>query len=367
MTKTKLHELKALGQSVWLDYIRRSFLDKGKLTEYVQKGLRGVTSNPSIFDKAISEGDEYDQTIAALVSQGKSTQEIYETLAVEDIQKACDILESVYEESDGADGYVSLEVNPHLAHDTEGTIQEARRLWDQVDRPNLMIKVPGTPEGVPAIETLTSQGYNINVTLLFSRKQYDQISDAYLSGLEQYMKDGGDPQDIASVASFFVSRIDVKMDRILGATGQPHAEKLQGKIGIALAKMVYQDFLRKFNSKQWERLAKKGARAQRVLYGSTSTKNPAYPDTLYPDHLIGKDTVNTLPPKTLEAFLDHGTVSESLIQGIAEVEKELERISSLGIKIENITKELLDEGVVKFANSFDELMVSISDKKSTFD
>ncbi|MFO8037512.1 MAG: transaldolase [Anaerolineales bacterium] len=364
MERTKLHELKDLGQSVWLDFIRRSFLDSGELREYVQRGLRGVTSNPSIFDKAISGGDEYDQTIADLAGQRKSTQEIYETLAVEDIQNACDILKPVYDESDGADGYVSLEVNPHLAHDTEGTIQEAQRLWDQVDRPNLMIKVPGTSEGVPAIEKLTSQGYNINVTLLFSREQYDQISDAYLSGLEQYTKNGGGPQDIASVASFFVSRIDVKMDRILGAMRQPHAEKLQGKIGIALAKMVYQDFLGKFNSGRWERLAEKGARVQRVLFGSTSTKNPAYPDTLYPDHLIGKDTVNTLPPKTLEAFLDHGVVSESLIQGIPEVEKELELVSSLGIKVENITKELLDEGVVKFANSFDELMASIAKKRS---
>jgi transaldolase/glucose-6-phosphate isomerase len=364
MKQTKLHELQRLGQSIWLDFIRRSILENGDLAKYVQMGLRGVTSNPSIFDKAISQGEEYDQAIADLAAQGKTTPEIYETLAVEDIQKACDILKPVYKESSGADGYVSLEVNPHLAHDTEGTIQEAQHLWDLVDRPNLMIKVPGTPEGVPAIEELTSQGYNINVTLLFSREQYDQISDAFLSGLEQYVDNGGDPRAISSVASFFVSRIDVKLDRILGALDQPLVENLQGKIGIALAKMVYQDFLEKSNSERWTSLAKKGARVQRVLFGSTSTKNPVYPDTLYPDHLIGKDTVNTLPPNTFEAFLDHGTVSESLIQDIPEAKKELESVFSLGIKIENITKELLDEGVVKFADSFDELMATIAKKRS---
>ncbi len=367
MSQTKLHELKELGQSIWLDFIRRSILENGELANYVQKGLRGVTSNPSIFDKAISKGEEYDQEIAALAAQGKSTYEIYETLAVQDIQNACDILKSVYDESEGRDGYVSLEANPHLAHDTEGTIKEVQRLWELVDRPNLMIKVPATPEGIPAIEKLIKQGYNINVTLLFSREQYDQVSDAFLSGLEGYIESGGDPKGIASVASFFVSRIDVKLDRILGTMDQPETERLQGKIGIAAAKMVYQDFLDKFTGERWKSLAEKGARVQRVLYGSTSTKNPAYPDTLYPDHLIGKDTINTLPPRTLDAFLDHGTVSNSLTEGIPEVKKDLESLSSLRIKLKNITQELLDEGVVMFANSFDELMVSISDKKSTFD
>jgi len=366
MNQTKLHQLEELGQSIWLDFIRRSILENGELQEYVEKGLRGVTSNPSIFDKAISDGEEYDQTITDLTSQGKSTHEIYEALAVADIQKACDILSPVYEQSGGEDGYVSLEANPHLAHDTQGTIEEAKRLWDLVDRPNLMIKVPGTPEGVPAIETLTSQGYNINVTLLFSRSQYDQISDAFISGLEQFTADGGDPKDVSSVASFFVSRIDVKVDRILGATDEPDAKDLQGKIGIASAKMVYQDYLEKFTGNRWNALAERGARVQRVLYGSTSTKNPAYPDTLYADELIGKQTINTLPPQTLDAFLDHGTVSNTLTKDIEKVKHQLSQLAALGLKLENITKELLDEGVVKFANSFDELMVSISKKKSTF-
>ncbi|MBS3752318.1 MAG: transaldolase [Anaerolineales bacterium] len=366
MNQTKLHQLEELGQSIWLDFIRRSILENGELQEYVEKGLRGVTSNPSIFDKAISDGEEYDQTITDLTSQGKSTHEIYEALAVADIQKACDILSPVFEQSHREDGYVSLEANPHLAHDTQGTIEEAQRLWDLVDRPNLMIKVPGTPEGVPAIETLTSQGYNINVTLLFSRSQYDQISDAFISGLEQFAADGGDPKDVSSVASFFVSRIDVKIDRILGAMDEPDAKGLQGKIGIASAKMVYQDYLEKFTGNRWKSLAEQGARVQRVLYGSTSTKNPAYPDTLYADELIGEDTINTLPPQTLDAFLDHGTVSNTLTTDIEKVKQQLSQLSSLGINLENITKELLDEGVVKFANSFDELMVSISKKKSTF-
>jgi len=353
------------GQSIWLDFIRRSFLEEGGLEEFVQQGLRGVTSNPSIFDQAISEGEEYDQELRKLAEAGKTTGEIYEALAAADIQDACDILRPVYDESQGADGYVSLEADPHLAHDTGGTIAEVQRLWEMVDRPNLMIKVPATPEGIPAVETLTGQGYNINITLMFSLEQYRQVSEAFISGLEHFVDGGGDPSRVASVASFFVSRIDVKIDRMLAAREDPRARELQGKIGIASAKLAYQLFVEKFSTQRWKDLADQGGRVQRVLYGSTSTKNPEYPDTLYPDNLIGRDTINTLPPDTLEAFLDHGTIQDTLTADIPQAEAQLRELADLDIDLNHITKELLDEGVVKFANSFDELMLSIAHKKSS--
>lgn len=364
MQKTKMHDLKELGQSIWLDYIRRSFLQDGGLKAYVEKGLGGVTSNPSLFDTAISKGEEYDTAIADLSSAGKTTREIYEKLVVEDIKQACDILQPVYEKSNGDDGFVSLEVSPHLAHDTQGTIQQVKKYTDLVDKPNLMVKVPATPEGIPAIETLTAEGYNINITLMFSVDQYKQVADAYMSGLETLAEKGGDLTDVHSVSSIFVSRLDVKIDRIFDSMDNPLATDLKGKIGIANAKMVYQKFLESFHSPRWESLADQGARIQRVLYGSTSTKNPAYSDTLYPDNLIGEYTVNTLPPDTLDAYLDHGTVAETLTEDIAKAQEQLDQLSTLGIKLDNLTKELLDEGVIKFANSFDELMLSIADKKA---
>lgn len=363
MTETRMQEVREFGQSIWLDFIRRSFMDDGGLDEYINQGLCGVTSNPSIFDKAISEGAEYDQDIADLASQGKTTQEIYETLVVQDIQQACDILMSVYEQTNGKDGYVSLEVSPHLAHDTKGTIQEVKKYWDLVNRENLMVKVPATPEGIPAIKELTAGGYNINVTLMFSLQQYDLVSEAYISGVEKFITDGGNPENLHSVASFFVSRLDVKLDRIFQAIDDPVADQLMGKIGIANAKMAYQRYLEKFSTQRWEELRQEGGNEQRVLYGSTSTKNPDYPDTLYPDNLIGKNTVNTLPPRTIAAFLDHGRVSASLTSDLDQAKEQLRMLSELGINLDNITKELLDEGVVKFANSFDQLMVSIAQKK----
>jgi len=365
MQKTKMHDLKEFGQSIWLDYIRRSFLEDGGLKEYVEKGLGGVTSNPSLFDSAISEGEEYDPAVAELSTAGKTTREIYEALVVEDIKHACDILQTVYEESEGNDGFVSLEVSPHLAHDTQGTIQEVKKYSKLVDKPNLMVKVPATPEGMPAIEALTAEGYNINITLMFSIDQYNQVANAYMSGLETLAKRGGDLTDVHSVASIFVSRLDVKIDRIFDSMENPLAQDLKGKIGIANAKMIYQNYLETFSSSRWETLADQGARIQRVLYGSTSTKNPAYSDTLYPDNLIGKNTVNTLPPETLEAFLDHGKVAETLTEDVDKAQEKLGQLSTLGIKLDNLTKELLDEGVIKFANSFDELMLSIANKKAS--
>ena len=362
MAENKLEQLHEVGQSVWLDFISRSFIDEGGLQDYVDQGLRGVTSNPSIFEEAISEGEEYDQDLARLASEGLSVQAVYENLAVKDIQEACEILQPVYEESRGADGFVSLEANPHLAHNTAGTILEVQRLWEMVDRENLMIKVPATPEGIPAVEVLTAQGYNINITLMFSLEQYEQVAEAYLSGLEQFAAQGGDPSTVSSVASFFVSRIDVKVDRMLDALRDLEAEELKGRIGIASAKMAYQRYLKKFSTVRWDRLADQGARVQRVLYGSTSTKDPAYSDTLYPDNLIGKDTVNTLPPETLEAFLDHGTVSASLTKDVGQAEMDLSLLTALGIDLHHVTLELLDEGVIKFANSYDELMSSIAEE-----
>lgn len=364
MPETKMHQVREIGQSIWLDFIRRSFLDEGGLNEYIEKGLCGVTSNPSIFDKAISKGEEYDQDIADMASKGRPTRDIYEALMVEDIKQACDILLPVFEESDQKDGFVSLEVNPHLAHDTSGTIDEVKEYSSRVDRPNLMIKVPATPEGIPAVEELTAQGFNINVTLMFSLEQYEQVAEAYINGLERLAENGGNVSEIHSVASFFVSRLDVKLDRMFQAIDDPLAQELMGNIGIANAKMAYQRFLDKFSTDRWEDLAEQGANVQRVLYGSTSTKNPDYPDTLYPDNLIGQDTINTLPPETLDAFLDHGRVRETLTEDIDTAQNQLEKLQPLDINLENITMELLDEGVIKFANSFDELMISISNKKS---
>ena len=359
---TKMHELAELGQSVWLDYIRRSLMTEGSLQDLVERGLRGLTSNPSIFEKAIAGSDDYDDQLRRLSAQTDSPEEIYEELAIEDIQMAADTLRPVYDRTDGLDGYVSLEVSPDLAYETEGTITEARRLFQTVDRPNLLIKVPATAEGIPAIETLIGEGINVNVTLMFSLDQYDAVAEAYLSGLEQLAANGGDVSRIGSVASFFVSRVDVMVDRMLDEIGTPEAEALKGTTGIANAKMAYQRFKSAFDTERWERLAAQGARLQRVLWASTSTKNPDYADTLYPDNLIGPHTVNTLPPKTLDAFLDHGTVALTLEADLEEERDRLEQLAEVGIDLDQVTDELLEEGVEKFARPFTSLMDSIREK-----
>jgi transaldolase/glucose-6-phosphate isomerase len=359
---TKLHKLAEFGQAIWLDYIRRSFIEKGDLSELVESGLRGLTSNPSIFEKAIAGSRDYDDALEDLSQAGRSPQEIYEALAIADIQMAADVLRPVYDDTDGVDGYVSLEVSPDLAHDTEGTIEEVRRLFDAVSRPNVMIKVPATPEGIPAVETLIGEGINVNVTLMFSLDQYDQVAEAYISGLEDLDASGGDVSGVASVASFFVSRVDVMVDRMLDDIGTAAAQELKGTIGIANAKMAYQRFKATFEKERWSRLEEKGARLQRVLWASTSTKNPAYSDTLYPDNLIGPYTVNTLPPSTLEAFRDHGTVALTLETQMVTEQARLERLSALGIDLDAVTDRLLEEGVQKFADPFADLMESIEDK-----
>ncbi len=355
----KLSELAELGQAVWLDYIRRSFIASGELQGLIEDGLTGITSNPTIFEKAIAGSTDYDDALHQLVDAGKDAAEIYEALVFEDIQQAADLLRPVYERTDGADGYVSLEARPALAHDTEGTIAEAHHLFAALNRPNVMIKVPATPAGIPAIETLIGEGINVNVTLMFSLAQYEAVAEAYISGLENLTVAGGDVDRVASVASFFVSRVDTAVDRTLEEMGE---SDLQGTIAVANAKAAYGLFRQTFSGPRWEHLASRGARLQRPLWASTSSKNPLYPDTLYVDGLIGSDTVNTLPPATLQAFLDHGNVAATLEASMDQAHAQLERLADLGVDLAGITQQLLDDGVTAFAKSFEALMASIVEK-----
>jgi transaldolase/glucose-6-phosphate isomerase len=358
---TKLHELAELGQSIWYDNIRRALLDHGELQSLVDAGVTGVTSNPSIFEKAIAGSADYDEALGEMVPQGGSEAALFEALALEDIQRAADLLFPVYERTAGVDGYVSLEVSPRLAHDTDGTVVEARRLFAALDRPNVMIKVPATPEGIPAIETLIGEGINVNVTLMFSLAHYDAVAGAYIAGLERLAASGKAVSRVASVASFFVSRVDTAVDRALEGTegGSP----LLGKIAIANAKAAYARFRELFSGDRWERLAVQGAHVQRPLWASTSAKNPLYPDTLYVDALIGPDTVNTVPPSTLNAFMDHGEVGPALESGLDEARAQLARLAELGVDLDAITQDLQDDGVAAFARSFEALMDSIAGKR----
>jgi transaldolase len=365
---TKLEQLAELGQAVWLDFIRRSLITSGKLQNLVDEGLRGMTSNPTIFEQAIAGSDDYDEDLQRLVTSTRSVMEIYEALAMDDIRRAADVLRPVYNASDGIDGYVSLEVNPQLAHDTEGTVAEARRLFAALGRPNVMIKVPSTPAGIPAIRTLIGDGVNVNVTLIFSLDHYRAVAEAYISGLEDLAAGGGTLSKAASVASFFVSRIDTAVDQALdrhaGDAQSPtsKAQSLKGTIAIASAKAAYALFREIFAGERWERLATQGARVQRPLWASTSTKNPAYRDTIYVDTLIGPHTVNTLPPATLDAFRDHGAVALTLETGLDEAKPQLARLADLGIDLAAITQKLQDDGVAAFARSFDSLLSSIGEK-----
>ena len=357
---TKMHELAELGQSIWLDYISRSLIASGELQKLVDQGLRGVTSNPSIFEKAIAGSADYDEDLNRLVRDGKSVAEIYEDLAMADIRSAADILRPVYEKSGGADGYVSLEVNPALAHDTGATIAEARRLFASLERPNVLIKVPATPAGIPAIETLIGEGVNVNVTLIFSLEQYEAVATAYIAGLEKLALAGGDVGKVASVASFFISRVDTAVDKALEEIGNI---EIQGKIAIDNAKIAYSRFREIFSSERWKKLATGTARVQRPLWASTSSKNPAYPDTLYVDNLIGPDTVNTLPPATLDDFLDHGKVATTVETDVDGARMRLAELAELGIDLDAITNKVLDEGVAAFAKSFEGLIASIAEKR----
>lgn len=357
---TKIRDLATLGQAIWVDYIRRAFITTGELQTLVDQGVRGLTSNPSIFQKAIAGSADYDDALEELVAAGMPVDQIYEALAIDDIRAAADMLRPVYETTDGADGYVSLEVSPQLAHDTSGTVAEARRLFAIIGRPNVMIKVPATPEGIPAITVLIGEGVNVNVTLIFSLQHYEAVARAYIAGVERLAAAGGDVGHVASVASFFVSRIDTAVDRALDGAG---AEELKGKIAIASARLAYARFQELFRGQPWERLAAAGARAQRPLWASTSTKNPLYPDTMYVDALVGPQTVNTVPPETLVAFLDHGQVALTLEQGLAEAQEQMARLAELGIDLEAITEQLQADGVQAFADSFESLLGAIAGKR----
>jgi transaldolase len=362
----KLIELEKLGQSVWFDFIRRSLITSGELQALIDKGVRGITSNPAIFEKAIAGSNDYDEAIKKLIKTEKSIAEIYESLAIEDISMAADLLRSIYESTNGKDGYVSLEVNPHLADETGNTIAEARRLFETLNRPNVMIKVPATAAGIPAITELIGAGVNVNVTLLFGLENYQAVADAYLAGLEKLLTSGpsvkrGHPVNrVASVASFFVSRVDAAVDPALA---EVNAKELQGKIAIANSKVAYAEFKKIFNGPRWEALKNKGARAQRVLWASTSAKNPDYPDTIYVDELIGPQTVNTLPPATVDSFIDHGKAAETLTLGVDEAQRQIEQLKPLGIDLSAITQKLQDDGVIAFAKPFDALMQSLAEKR----
>ncbi|MGO4711215.1 bifunctional transaldolase/phosoglucose isomerase [Bradyrhizobium sp. 2TAF24] len=372
-----MNPIKALhqhGQAIWLDFLARNFIAKGDLKGLIdQDGVRGVTSNPSIFEKAIAGSTEYDDSIAGLLREhDRSVGDLYETLAVEDIQRAADVLRPVYDALHGDDGYVSLEVSPYLARDTAGTIAEAERLWRAVRRDNLMIKVPGTPEGLPAIEALIGQGINVNVTLLFSQQLYASVLDAYIAGLEKWVAGGGDPKKIASVASFFVSRIDTAVDKDLDdkiaaandADKKAALQALKGKVAIANAKLAYQHYKNVIGTERWARLADKGARVQRLLWASTGTKNKAYSDVLYVEELIGQDTVNTVPPATLDAFRDHGQLRDSLEENVPDAEHVLAELARAGISLEAITDRLVEEGVTLFAEAFDKLLGAVAHKRA---
>lgn len=362
----KIQQLTELGQAVWLDYIRRSFITSGGLQALVDEGVRGVTSNPTIFDKAIAGSSDYDGALREQMGDGpRPVAELVRALMVADIQMAADVLRPVYDQTAGADGYVSLEVNPALAADTETTMAEARRLFAAANRPNVFIKVPATPAGIPAIRALIAEGMNINITLMFSLAHYEAVTEAYLAGLERLVANGGDPGRVASVASFFVSRVDTKVDKRLEAMGGGAGRELLGKIAIANSKVTYARFKEIFSGERWQRLAARGARIQRPLWASTSTKNPHYPDTLYVDSLIGPMTVNTMPQETYDAFMDHGRPVLTVEQGLDEAHAHLARLAELGIDLDEVTEELQVEGVAAFAKSFESLTDSVRQKSQT--
>ena len=363
---SSLHDLKALGQSVWLDFISRELLSSGDLSRLVSSGLKGLTSNPAIFEKAVAQGKDYAAAIVQLSSSGLDAKAIYEHLAVRDIRDAADALRPVYDATMGVDGFVSLEVSPGLAHDTAGTLAEGRRLWRDVARPNLMIKVPGTPAGLPAIRDLIADGINVNVTLLFSRAAYASVALAYIEGLEVRLARGGDISRLGSVASFFVSRIDTAVDALLDQkiavapqAARAELNALKGKVAIANAKLAYQHYLGLIASERWQKLSVRGARPQRLLWASTSSKNPAYRDVIYVEELVGKDTVNTLPPATLEAFLDHGVPRASLEEDPAAALRVIERLEQQGVSLDAITDALLKDGVALFAEAFEKLLAAV--------
>jgi len=367
-----LRELEALGQSIWLDDIDRGDLLSGRFKRLIDEdGLAGATGNPTIFEHSITHDTTYDEQIQQLIREGKSAQEIYEALAITDEQTAADLLHPVYERTGGQDGFVSIEVSPYLAHDTDKTLLEVRRFWQTIERPNLMVKIPSTPEGLPAIRQALAEGLNINITLMFSLGNYRQVAEAYLSALEERLAAGKDISRIASVASFFVSRVDVLVDQLLqdkikassASAEQQQLKALQGKAAIANARLAYQEFKRLFSTPRFEALRHYGARVQRPLWASTGTKNPAYRDVLYVEELIGPNTVNTMPLKTLESFRDHGRVRLSVEENLPQAQAVLAALQAAGIDYERVTSQLQEEGVQKFIDSFDNLLQCIEEKR----
>ena len=371
MNKNPLLDLERLGQSIWLDFLRRNALDNGQLQEFIdQDGASGLTSNPSIFEKAIAGSHDYDHAIRTLALEGKNIQEIYQVVTVEDIQRAADLFRPIYDRLEGRDGFVSLEVSSQLAHDTAGTIAEARLLWSAVNRPNLFIKVPATRAGLPAIRQLIGEGINVNITLLFGLPRYREVAEAYLLGLETLAARGKPLDRIASVASFFLSRIDVLVDPILEKLrlgGGPIAETvagLHGQVAIASAKVAYQIYQEIFARERYRNLARQGARTQRLLWASTGTKNPEYSDVKYVETLIGRDTINTIPLEALTAYRDHGKPALRLEEGTQEAYRVLEGLRQAGIDLDALTQELEDEGVKKFSQAFEQLMAALREKRA---
>lgn len=362
-------QLHQLGQSIWLDYIRRDLSRSGELAQMVSEGtVRGVTSNPTIFEQAISRGDLYNESMRPLAQRGLSPEQIFDALAINDIREATDIFMPLYEVTNGADGFVSIEVSPELANDGDATLHEARRIWDTLNRPNVMIKIPATKAGVPAVERAILEGINVNVTLIFSLQRYAEVIDAYQRGLEQRLERGESLDHVASVASFFVSRLDSKVDALLeemmslGSAKPARAEALRGKIAIANAKLAYAQYKGAFGSERFAALQQHGARVQRPLWASTSTKNPTYPDTYYVDNLIGPQTVNTLPPQTLDAFRDHGKAELTLERDLADARGQIEALASIGISMQTVTDELEQEGVEKFAASYASVVKTVAER-----
>jgi transaldolase len=361
MADSRLHQLAELGQSVWIDSLSREWLKTGELKRLMEEdAVTGVTSNPTIFQKAMAEGDWYNDQIRNVIAQENDVKEIFLQLAMSDIEEACDLLRPVWDEGDGKDGYVSMEVDPNLAYDTTATIEEAARFHDWAERPNLYVKIPATQPGLAAIEEMIARGRSINVTLIFSLDRHMEVADAYIRGLERLVESGGDPAAIGSVASYFVSRVDTEADKRLDEAGRP---ELKGKLAVANAKLAYQNYKDKFSGPRWDALAEKGATPQWCLWASTSTKNPEYRDVLYIEELIGPGTVNTMPHETVEAFQDHGNVALTLEEGIDEARQVFEQLAAAGIDYADVTDTLEREGVQKFIDSFTELFEGIESKR----
>ena len=350
------------GQSPWLDNLQRGYLTSGTLKALVVRGVRGLTSNPTIFQKAIQGSSDYDEQFRSEILKGSTAREAYWELVLQDIHGALDVFSDLYSQSNGTDGFVSVEVDPSLAHDTTGTLSAARLLHERISRPNVMIKIPATQQGLPAIREMIAEGRNVNVTLIFSLSRYQEVMDAYIEGLEQRMASGSPVSNIASVASFFISRVDNEIDKKLDQLGTPSALALRGTAAVNQARLAYAAFQKTFSGPRWEALAKAGASVQRPLWASTSTKNPSYPDTMYVDQLIGPDTVNTLPDATLEAFSDHGTLGRTIDQNIAISKRQWAELAMNAIDVDEVAAQLEDEGVASFIKSFDELIGVLEDK-----